>query len=76
MPQYCGCCGKFMWPNDDPPKGWERLGSQLGAEALKSLHGLRILGLDPGPCIVMLDDVPSALFLKLEHFIMSNSDIT
>jgi hypothetical protein len=20
MSEYCGCCGKFVWPSDDPPK--------------------------------------------------------
>jgi hypothetical protein len=23
MPEYCGCCGKFVWPSDDPPEDWE-----------------------------------------------------
>jgi hypothetical protein len=23
MPEYCGCYGKFVWPNGDPPEGWE-----------------------------------------------------
>jgi hypothetical protein len=23
MPEYCGCCGKFVWPNGDPPEDWE-----------------------------------------------------
>jgi hypothetical protein len=23
MPKYCGCCDKFVWPNDDPLEDWE-----------------------------------------------------
>jgi hypothetical protein len=23
MPEYCGCCGKFIWPNDDPLEDWK-----------------------------------------------------
>jgi hypothetical protein len=41
-----------------------KAGSQLGAEALKSWHELCILGLNVCPCIVMLDNVASAVFLN------------
>jgi hypothetical protein len=70
MPEYCSCYGKFVWPNSDPA------GSQLGAEALKSRHGLHILGIDAGPCIIVLVNIASSMFSKLDHFIMSNSDVT
>jgi hypothetical protein len=23
MPEYYGCCGKFVWPSGDPPEDWE-----------------------------------------------------
>jgi hypothetical protein len=23
MLEYCGCCGKFVWPSGDPPEDWE-----------------------------------------------------
>jgi hypothetical protein len=23
MTEYCGCCDKFVWPNDDLPEDWE-----------------------------------------------------
>jgi hypothetical protein len=23
MSEYCGCCGKFMWPSGDPPEYWK-----------------------------------------------------
>jgi hypothetical protein len=23
MPEYYDCCEKFVWPNGDPPEGWE-----------------------------------------------------
>jgi hypothetical protein len=23
MPEYCGCCGKFVSPSGDPPEDWE-----------------------------------------------------
>jgi hypothetical protein len=23
MSEYCGCCGKFVWPNGDPLEDWE-----------------------------------------------------
>jgi hypothetical protein len=23
MPEYCECCGKFVWPSGEPPKDWE-----------------------------------------------------
>jgi hypothetical protein len=23
MPEYCGCCGKFVWPNGNPPEDWK-----------------------------------------------------
>jgi hypothetical protein len=23
MPEYYDCCGKFVWPNGDPPEDWE-----------------------------------------------------
>jgi hypothetical protein len=49
------------------------LGGDLGASSLKSLRGLRILGFDAGPCIVVLVVIASAMFSKLEHFIISNS---
>jgi hypothetical protein len=47
-----------------------RLGGQLGAEALKSHHRLRILGLDSDPCIILLVVIASAMFSKLKHLII------
>jgi hypothetical protein len=23
LPEYCGCCGKFVCPNGDPPEDWK-----------------------------------------------------
>jgi hypothetical protein len=23
MPEYCECCGQFVWPSGDPLKDWE-----------------------------------------------------
>jgi hypothetical protein len=46
------------------------MGSQLGAEALKSNHGLRILGLDAGPYIVVLVVIAFTMFqTRTLHFV-------
>jgi hypothetical protein len=47
------------------------LGSQLGARALKSGRGLRILGLDAGPCSIECQSFVSLpLCLNIKHFII------
>jgi hypothetical protein len=48
MSKYCGCCGKFVWPNGDPPEDWE----VSWEPKLSRARGLRILWLDAGPSIV------------------------
>jgi hypothetical protein len=48
MPEYCGCCGKFVWPNGDPPEGWE---VNWESKIRKAATGLHILGLNVIPCI-------------------------
>jgi hypothetical protein len=48
MPEYCGCCEKFVWPNGDPPEGWE---VNWELKLWIAIVGLRILGLDVSPCI-------------------------
>jgi hypothetical protein len=46
-------------------------GGDLGASHLKSYRGLHILGLEVGPCIIVLVVViASAMFSNFEHFII------
>jgi hypothetical protein len=32
MSEYCGCCGKFVWPSGDPPKAGKSVGGPSSEE--------------------------------------------
>jgi hypothetical protein len=60
-----------MWPNGNPLEGWE---INWEPKLRRVTMGFHILGLDASPCSYR-DSlcITSAVFPKLEHFIMMKS---
>jgi hypothetical protein len=67
MPEYCGCCGRFVWPSGDHQRTGKLAGGPSSEEPSRTSH-LR------SRCGPLYHQVPSflslPLCLKFKHFMI------
>jgi hypothetical protein len=67
MPEYCGCCGKFVWPSGDASEDWEVSWGLNSEELSRTLH----LRTRCGPLYCRVPSFVSfSLCLNFKHFMI------